>query len=258
MPAACVATVFTVEKSTPDFFFPPLPSLLSFFSSFSLPSFFFLFFSPCAPPLYLHRRVTVFVKAPAEHRDNWRNYPGPPCEQSFPNGVFQIQRWIKCPFILAKPAPGKYTHTHTYIHVDIQGRGRRRGEKKGAKEDGGKKKEEVKRRNARPRIVSNSEFLSSLSCVSFRYLVDRISLYVVGRQPGRICWPLADFYRRALNLRDRKRKWARETGNFYGRIELSRTRPRVKRRDNQNLPSARLSERGLIVAWTLKVDLSRW
>lgn len=134
MPAACVATVFTVEKSTPDFFFPPLPSLLSSFFFFFPSLFFFsLFFSPCAPPLYLHRRVTVFVKAPAEHRDNWRNYPGPPCEQSFPNGVFQIQRWIKCPFILAKPAPGKYTHTHTRVYmyrVEEGGEGKKRERKK--------------------------------------------------------------------------------------------------------------------------------
>ena len=89
---------------------PSVPFFLSLSLSLSLsipPLLLFLFFHR-VPSLYLHRRVTVFVKAPAEHRDNWRNYPGP-CEQSFPNGVFQIQRWIKCPFILAKLAPGKYT-----------------------------------------------------------------------------------------------------------------------------------------------------
>lgn len=46
------------------------------------PFFPFFSFPPVCFPLYLHRRVTVFVKAPAEHRDNWWNYPGP-CEQSF-------------------------------------------------------------------------------------------------------------------------------------------------------------------------------
>lgn len=140
MASACVRTVFTVEKST------------RFFSS--------------RPPLYLHRRVTVFVKAPAEHRDNWRNYPGP-CEQSFPNGVFQIQRWIKCPFILAKPAPGKYTQPGEGRQRREKKKGRRRetaGVRRGRREGNGE--------HSRDRRIAIRSSLSE--CVSFRYLGRRI------------------------------------------------------------------------------------
>lgn len=55
-------------------------------------------------------------------------------------------------------------------------------------DEGGEGKEKHAFKN-----LSNSEFRSSLSYVSFRYLIVGSS-----RQPGRICWPLPDFYHRAI------------------------------------------------------------
>lgn len=63
-------------------------------------------------------------------------------EQSYPNGVFQIQRWIKCPFILAKPAPGKYTEPRNLGIAPA--RGVRRGAARREEETGGGREREKK------------------------------------------------------------------------------------------------------------------